>query len=226
MLRASLLIILFLVACSAGCTDESNWSWQFGQGYFAYFGTSAGASDNADVQDVRVTGRQYWYVGTFHEPGVDGWTGDTGFYSQDVRAPLALAVGQKKTWRFYMWSDYTHSSDHLELMWGWYRPAAPAFDKMEYRLTYVREAQGIDGGSVPVGTSIVLNQYQQGTWAFPVYKTDDGRTGYMFELTATVIPEPSSLLALGAGGLGLLGAALRRRGRAATGSRHSMTTWR
>jgi hypothetical protein len=45
-----------------------------------------------------------------------------------------------------------------------------------------------------------------------VYKTTDGTTGYMFTLTATVIPEPSSLLALLAG-LGGFGAMLRRRRR-------------
>ena len=204
-----LLTLLALGVCLPAHASDMDWSWRFGT---AYFGTSSSASDNADTQDTLMASPQYWYMATYHETDVDGWTGDTGFYSTDTRSPLPLVAGQSKTWRFYVWKDLS-SSGILEMMWGWSYPNAPAFDKMEYRLTYVRSANGVTEGSTPVGTSVLLNQYQQGTWSLPVYRTDDGRTGYMFEFSATVIPEPSSLLAVG-GGLGAVGGlALRKRRR-------------
>lgn len=197
--------ILLLVTLSNAYASDTDWSWWFhSSSQDAEFGTKAGASDNYDAYDHRITATQGRFVGTYHEQNVDGWTGTTGFYSTDVRAPLALIPGQSKTLTIYLWADPTWQSQ-MYLSWGWYSSAAPAFDKMEYRLTYVRAAEGITGGeSVPVGTSVLLNTYQQSGWSFPVYKTTDGRTGYKFELTATVVPEPASLLVLASGAAGLL----------------------
>lgn len=193
MLRNTLLITVMLMICSVAYASDTDWSWSFGQGYFAHFGTSISASDDVDACDVRISDIQYYYYGTYNE-------GDTGFYSTDIRAPLQLMPGQSKTWTFYLWADPSYpqgpSGDHLEMMWGWSQPA-PAFSKMRYVLTYVRSAEGVTGGNTPVGSSVILNQYQQGTWSFPVYRTIDGQTGYMFEFTATVVPEPSSIAALG-----------------------------
>lgn len=202
------LVILMLAVCTYAHASDTDWSWQFG-GTYAHFGTATLASDGFDSRDVRIVQTSSVYIGTYHEQDVGGWSGDTGFYSTDLRAPVTLIPGQSKTWTFYLWENPSWNVV-LELMWGFDYPA-PAFNKMLYTLTYVRAAQGITGGNIPVGASVLLNEHTQGTWSFPVYKTTDGRTGYMFEFTATVIPEPSSLLALVGGIAGLGGFVLRRR---------------
>jgi len=215
-MRTSLVVaILAFTWVTYAWADASNWCWEIGEGQFAYFGTRSSASDGFDQGDQAVTWPQYWCISTYHQRNVDGWAGDTGFYSSDFRSPLAPVPGASKMWTFYLWGDLSLPAqvNHLEFMWGWSYAAAPAFDKIEYRLTYVRAAEGVTGGDMPVGTSVLLNDYQQGCWGFPVYRTDDGRMGYMFELTARAIPEPTSFLALAGGLAGLGGTALRRRRR-------------
>jgi hypothetical protein len=138
-------------------------------------------------------------------------------YDQDLRSPLDLIPGQSKTWTFYLWATPYYSNIPISLTWvqSYYKPP---FDKMQFTLTYVRapmaDGQILPPGDVSVGTSISLNDYRDfgssGTWWFPIYRTTDGRTGYMFTLTATVIPEPTSLLAL-LSALGGFGVLLRRR---------------
>ena len=213
MARSLMIVMLAILATVSAQPSESDWVWRFNG---ACFGTAMDALEDVDTRDSLITGTQAWYTGVYHEQYTAGWTGDTGFYSQDFRAPLLQSPGPSKTWVFYLWEDPSWNIV-LELGWGtpgvWGPAYIPSFHNREYRLTYVRAADGITGGSVPVGTSILLNQQMQGTWSFPVYRTTDGRTGYMFELTATVIPEPSSLLALGGGLIGLAGLALRRRRR-------------
>ena len=46
---------------------------------------------------------------------------------------------------------------------------------------------------------------------FPTYRTDNGLTGYQFELSATAVPEPSSLAAVLCGIGGLTSFAFRKR---------------
>jgi hypothetical protein len=174
----------------------------------SYFGVDQSASDGFDVADRLIADTYPVHVAIFHEKNVDGWSGDTGFYTTDIRSPLPSVLGQSKTWRFYLWVDPGSTAAPL-FSWGYDTPA-PAFDKILYTLTYVRAAQGITGEKTPVGTSVNLNHAMQGTWLFPRYTTTDGRTGYVFELTATVIPEPSSLLALFSGLAGV-GFAVRRK---------------
>jgi len=211
--RLLLLVLTPLLVESAAEASVTDWQWQFGGGHYLYVGTSLSASDGADALDVQMAGGQYWYVATYHQNGVDAWTGATGFYSTDLRGPLALTPGQSKTWRFFLWGDPSRSSaaQPLGFQWGWNSSAAPAFGEIHYTLTYVGCAQGVTGVSLPLGTVMDLNRHTQGTWDFPGYVTTDGRTGYVFDLTTTVIPEPSSLPALASGLAGLAGFALRRR---------------
>jgi len=207
MLHKLFLTTAVLAMCTLAQASDTDWSWRFNG---AYFGTRTAAVDGFDALDQRISQAAATYCGTYHERNLAGWAGDTGFYATDLRAPMPLVPGQSKTWTFFLWEDPAWNIV-LELGWGWNSAATPAFNKMTYVLTYVRAAEGIAGGPA-VGTSAILNQQQQGTWSFPVYKTTDGRTGYMFTLTATVIPESSSLAAILAGLAGL-GAVVRRRRR-------------
>ncbi len=95
----------------------------------------------------------------------------------------------------------------------WYWDQEGPEQGIDYELTYLRAAQGVTGGSVTVGTSVVLDNYQQwqqGAWSFPAYSASDGTTGYEFQLTATMVPEPASMVPLLAG---LVALALRVRRR-------------
>ena len=66
--------------------------------------------------------------------------------------------------------------------------------------------QGISGGPT-VGTVWTTPPFID----LPFYATSDGLTGYGFKFTLTMVPEPSSVLALFCGMGGLVGVILRRR---------------
>ncbi len=166
----------------------------------------------------------YFYAATYHESGVDGWDGPTGSYAEDMRAPLGYYYDQEtgphfvgsKTWTFYMWWDPSNPNPlgGVDVSLG---PVAFAPSDVEFTLTYVRAPQGPPTSDqvspIPVDTSIDLQQANGALWTFPAYDTSDGRSGYEFQFTATLIPEPSSLFALGCPLLGLAGLSIRRRGR-------------
>ena len=205
MLKYVPFVMTLMVMCIGVQASSTDWQWQFNG---ACFGTGSAAVDGYDSLDRSMSESGAWHCGTFHEQGAD-WSSDTGFYSTDVRAPLQIKPGESKTWTFYVWED-TSQNIVLELGWGYTTVNAPAFSSMNYVLTYVAPAQGVTNGPT-VGKSVLLNENPQGTWRLPVYRTEDGRTGYVFSLTATVIPEPSSLLALLAGVAGIGGVAWRRK---------------
>ena len=210
--RRAVLITLFLVLCasSAACADVSEWYWHFRPG--ADFGTASGASDDLDALDIPMDYQWSKHVGVFHEFGTGGWTGPTGFYGIDMRSPLEMLPGNSKTWRLYLWGDLTYPPqyDFLAVTWSGGGMSSAVLDCCEFRLTYVRSAVGVIDDWNTVGDSILLNeQADGGEWWFPVYRTDNGLDGYIFDLTATVIPEPASVLALTAG----LGALILRRRR-------------
>jgi len=205
--RVLFFVALLAAAHSVATASATDWRWQLNT---LYLGTSSGSLDGYDASDAVLAPAGSINSAVYHSGSADGWSGPNGFYSTDLRAPIPPTPGQSKTWTLYVWTDPSCAWDLTELMWGYSSGTHfPAFDRMTYTLTYVRSADGITVGPA-VGTSVLLNQQRQGTWSLPVYRTTDGRTGYVFTLTATVIPEPSSLLAL-AGGLIGLGSMLRRR---------------
>jgi hypothetical protein len=209
-MRALLCVLLLIALCVPLHASQNDWRWYFCDR--TQCGVLDSAKDGADVNDLKagpLPGTVPIYAVTFHERGVDGWDGDTGVYWGDFRSPLTT-VGQTKTWRLYVATFDAGSSTSMAFTWGSYSFHPPAFDKIEYTLTYVQSAVGGDGPTFPVGTTVALNDQQQGTWVFPVYETADPRNGYVIDFTATVIPEPSSLLALLAGLAGF-GAMIRRR---------------
>ena len=92
--RIPVLTLLMFSLCSSAMAGDADWIWRFG-GSYARFGTNASASDAFDTSDVRISQPRSVYIGTYHEKGAEGWTQDTGFYSSDIRSPLALSTGMQ-----------------------------------------------------------------------------------------------------------------------------------
>lgn len=140
------------------------------------------------------------HIATYKSPAVDGWNGPEGFYSQDLRTPLA--PGQTAVF----------NDVHL-----WAEPGTPSHDIQLELMSWV-DRTAVTGRlfllSIPNGVTYsgvrewgLDDQYV----TLPFYSTDDGRTGYRFRAEFSAVPEPSSLLTLGLGGLGILGVVQRRR---------------
>ena len=62
-------------------------------------------------------------------------------------------------------------------------------------LSLAAKPAGVQGGP-DIGSTWHLSQTRYANVALPVFRAPDGREGYVFDLVATVIPEPSSLAAL------------------------------
>ncbi|MCE5322822.1 PEP-CTERM sorting domain-containing protein [bacterium] len=213
------LAISVVLSSSAYCSSD-NWQWQFMNR--AYFGTNINASDGFDSLDIMYDQSQQYHIAVYHEYDLDGWSGSTGYYSYDIRSPLEQSVGASKTWIIYLWGSTSIPEEawYLSLPWTFSGDISQAsFDTISFSLTYVRPAIGVTGEwtpplgySPPVGTTISLNDYTEGNWLFPIYRTEQGLDGYIFSLTATVIPEPSGFFAL-LGSLACMGGIAWRRRR-------------
>lgn len=212
-------ILAIAVMCFSGVAawgSVNEWHWGFPYDTIAA-GVSGSASDNYDALDGPPRDEPWAiHTGFYHEQGVDDWTGPTGFYHRDIRAPLAAVPGASKTWRLHLWADPTLPPDRETIGLSWRGSGVywTALHNIEFRLTYVRSAIGVTDFVNVVGSSILLNDYRDGgTWGnLPAVRTENGLDGYIFDLTATVVPEPSALLAL-AGGLAGLGLPFVRRRR-------------
>jgi hypothetical protein len=143
-------------------------------------------------------------VGIRKVKGADGWDGTTGWYTGDIRDNLSPGANTTVD-GIYMWAvTGTEGQDmHLRLTMAWLYPS----ENGRLRLSLVSIPQGVDytGPTTwgPETTEITL----------PLYSTDDGTTGYKFQMNVFAVPEPSSLIALAGGLAGLGGMALRRKRR-------------
>ena len=201
-----------LLLCSAVSASVEGWVWDFS--HVRYYGTAVDASDGYDSHDQLSNPTAPIRSGVYHTQGVHGWTGPTGFYWRDIRAPLPMIVGTSKTWRIYLWADPTLSPERTTIGMSWFGTgvSAEALEQIEFRLTYVRRAVGVTDDWNVEGDYRILNDWPDGgSWAVPAIRIDNGLDGYVFELKATVIPEPSALIALGVG-LAALGLRRRRSG--------------
>jgi hypothetical protein len=207
--------------CS-GHAALDDWGWGFANasnlqtgGTTAFVGVTPTACDGYDSSD-RLSGvvPDLWlYVRAYHVNGEDGWDGNTGYYSKDYRAPMPLTAGLSKTWLVYVWGNTTlpeEATYNGYMRLGWLRSANPP-NQLHFTITLTAKPSGITGGPA-TGTVWDLSAQPDGGVQLPVFRTDNGLEGYVFEFTATVIPEPSSLLALTAG-IGALGLMLRPRKR-------------
>ena len=84
-------------------------------------------------------------------------------------------------------------------------------DWLHATLSLVSKPSGVSDGPT-LETIWDLSAQPDGSCiTLPVIRTTNGLDGYVFDFTATVIPEPSSLLALLAGVAGIGGVAWRRK---------------
>ena len=223
-----LIILLILFPASLATADDRTWQWSFGPyGDELRIGTNTYASNDCDPSDYQLGSSDYIYIGVYHEQGVDGWTGSNGFYSQEMRAALGTTTGSSKTWRIYYWNNVNSPTSWTDTDFTWHF-GSDAYEfpseNIEYKLTFVRMPVGMSEWNPPssyasptLGETIILNEHAEGNWVLRTYRTDNGLNGYIFDLTATVVPEPSSIVALVLGLVPVTMSALKRRNRASPG---------
>ncbi|BCW98829.1 MAG: hypothetical protein KatS3mg024_1656 [Armatimonadota bacterium] len=207
-----MVLCLLLTAPAAQGQSWDDWAFNFGASTQSSanggrFGVSPAALDGFGTEDLLLPRLPGALVGTYHENDGREWLGATGFYFQDVRAPLPPVPGASKTWLLYTWIDTAHPEPVSWFALGWH--ALPPPPDLLVTITLLAKPEGITEGPA-VGTAWNLSAKPYGGVQLPPFKTSDGREGYLFALTATVIPEPASLLALAAGLAGM-GAVTRRR---------------
>jgi len=211
--RILVVLTLMLATLSMHAFASAEWRWQFNAeppgdrlGWSALLaGVNADSLDGIDTRDRLQTRCPNIWLGSYREAGVDGWDGQTGFYEYDFRVPLTGPVGTSKKWDIYVWNGLSLPSDVTEFRIQWSSTDLP--DDVMVTAKLVAKPEGITSGP-DVGT-VWYPPYT--ILHLPTYRTADGLKGYHLEMVATIIPEPSSLAALGGGVMGLL--ALRRRRR-------------
>lgn len=149
------------------------------------------------------------FAGIYQVEGTNGWNGPTGMYRCDL-IPL-LAPGQTMSWQVYVWATPDTASDFNTIDLVTSGSIVSATDNVQAKLT-LKDVSDSVTGAPSVGT--VWDLSTDGlTLSLPIYTTDDGLTGYHFELTATCVPEPSALGVLACGFVGVLAQARKLRSR-------------
>lgn len=147
------------------------------------------------------------FAAIYQVEGTNGWNGTTGMYMCDL-IPL-LAPGQTMSWQVYVWATPDTASDFntIDLMTS--GSIVSATDNIQAKLT-LKDVPGSVTSAPSVGTVWDLSTNGL-TLSLPIYTTDDGLTGYHFELTATCVPEPSAFGVLACGFVGFLVQARKHR---------------
>ena len=169
-------------------------------------GAWSGATDDYDsVLDYQISASGDGAAGVYHEYGVDSWTGATGFYGIDRRAPLTPE--DSKIWvPLYVWAKPSYEDDTMFLsLNNYYSPA-----DRDYLLELLTVPDGVVGAPA-VGTVWDLPLDTLFTLELPTFKTDDGLEGYEFSFTITDVPEPATVGLLAGGVVPLLLHRRRRR---------------
>ena len=207
-------IVLMTILASQAFAGSGYWDWDFGvYGPDGKIGVTPVTTDGYDGEQP-IT---YWdvpttYAAIYHEEGINGWDGPTGFYRTDWAA--LVIPGQTKTWQIYVWSTPDMPADVATagLFFENVSIGDGVIDNCQFQLRLKWKPSSItDGPEVGTVWNLYAGPGSQYGVSFPTYRTDDGLTGYHFEFSATVVPEPSALIAVlcGIGGLGRF--AFRRR---------------
>ena len=224
LLRVILILIVPVLSLSVGAEAFAYdfWSWYFDatisdpsadSSPMSEFGANLYASDNYDLGDYQIETdgiTSAIYAATYHNTD-DGWLGTTDFYCKDARL-LPTQVGDSKTWNIYVWAT-PNVSDIYTTIYASCFMIMPEYmpDNYSFTLKLVAKPDSVlDGQSL--GQYWNLSDPRGVSLELPIYRTDNGLTGYKFEFSATVIPEPSSLLALlsGLAGIGSMAWRMKR----------------
>ena len=208
--RLVLVLSVVLVLFAASCTfaDITNYRWGYISGPRIVFGVEAGALDSYDYNDwlSQPNNYYYWQAGAYHVNNQDGWDGPTGFYGFDIRA--LLVPGETKTWDIYFWPAPGMAPHDQWVAFSLSCSPKGSDSQFIARMECIQKPAGITGGP-DVGTVWTTPP----TFTLPYYATSNGLDGYGFRFTLTMLPEPSSLLAMLAGIAGIGGVAWRRSGK-------------
>lgn len=117
------------------------------------------------------------------------WSGPTGFYRNDVRAPLAPDLGA--TWSpIHVWADPSYTEDYMSLVFEPYSTAPPPTNRT-YELELLYAPPGL-AFAPPVGTRWQVPATETFSLKLQTYAAADGLAGYQFALHASPVPEPAS----------------------------------
>lgn len=228
---AIILAVLLLLAVSAALATEDSWRVRLdaddGYGYSSAIGASLGvypaSVDGWDAQD----GSEYGgLIADMPQTCMHVATEIGGIaYPKDIKAPARSMT----TWDFFVAANVNSVANVIRLqLYTINTTAMPAFDWEGHPVGYsVRmvDNRGIPGAPangtrwmVPVPTTFShYVPFWNSPVNLPVIKLSQSTNaallneGYQLQLVAGPMPEPSSILALGAGALGLAGYAIRRR---------------
>ncbi|MEI6915905.1 MAG: PEP-CTERM sorting domain-containing protein [Armatimonadota bacterium] len=141
------------------------------------------------------------YALFWRQSGVNGWNGPTGYFVNDFRGPVA--PGQTKIVdNLYLWAEPEVPQQPLVL-----QPLLLYFgpDILSYKLRLVSVPAGITYNGPYVWYGI------HGDIMLPYYSSADGSTGYRFQAEISTVPEPSVLVTLFAGLMGVASVWRRQR---------------
>ena len=210
-------LVIFILSLSV--TGTSAWGWSDTRwtvclesrvSFGAEVGAQPGSGDGYDGQTAEnITGLAGVFILHYRQQS-ESWVGPSGFYRKDYESPIPR--GGSKTWSdIYLWAwDYPVSGNLIECCVGPDCGPIPPGYVARLDIAYTPESLNWTG---PMQYDIDL---PGGRWIeLPVPTTNDPYNPMnVTRLTFTVyaVPEPSSLLALGAG-LVPLAVGLTRRGR-------------
>ncbi len=171
------------------------------------FGCRDYAADGYDWYDSDLVGidlsTRKGVGAAFHRTAAQGWDGPEGFYQDDIRTHIA--PGASKTWDgIYAWVNGVEVPGNVTPYVV--SPLLPDLGGLQARLVldYVPPHLGYTG---PTEFELDLNYT---LLPLPVPNVTDPLLGTRMHITVTMVPEPSSLLALSAGLAGMAGVIRRR----------------
>lgn len=210
--RLVFVLSIVLLSGSHACADgPMRWhvTLQTSSGGETWIGVDPGCADGYDGQqplDVTTIPSDYPNLFLYREHG-PAWAGPTGFYGGDYESPIP-AGGSKTWWDLYLWTGSASHSPTTSVRMLADGPRPPSGYWARLVLDYVPTSLGWTG---PMEFTAPL--YGTSSFLLPVPVVSDGLEGTRMHLTVytTPIPEPSGMMALGMGALGVLAPILRRR---------------